>query len=482
MEPILDSGDDPTWADALALPNYKYWVAGGREEIQSLKDLKVFILVPRSEIPAGHRPLKGKLVCKRKRDDVGHIVRYKVRYVAKGYAQRYGIDYNKTTAPTVRLESFHTILHIAALLGWDLQRVNIKTAFLHGILPDNETMFMDQPPGFEAPGKEDWVTKLQKSLYSMKQVSRVWNLTFDKVIKGLRFKRLACEWCVYRRQSTSSTIIFAIHVDDIVSAASNPDENVRFKDKLKRHWEISDLSPAKFALGIAISQDLAKHTIFISQTALIDRVVDQFNQTNANPVDTPMVCKLQLRRPDKSVPTDSHVTTWMERTPYRSLVGSLMYISRGSRPDITYAVSRLASYLNCYHPEPWEAAIRVLWYLKGSHTFALHLGGEKLIALSGHSDSDYANCPDMSCSVGGHCFSLGSGIIFWSSRKQRTITNSSCYAKYIALHEAAQEVTFLQELLHALQFLPSQPTPILCNNTAASILTEDHVWHLNEIS
>ena len=140
MEPILDSGDDPTWADALASPDREYWVAGGREEIQSLEDLKVFILVPRSEIPAGHRPLKGKLICRRKRDDAGHIVRYKVRYVAKGYAQRYGIDYDKTTAPTVRLESFRTILHIAASLGWDLQHVDIKTAFLHGILPDNETM------------------------------------------------------------------------------------------------------------------------------------------------------------------------------------------------------------------------------------------------------------------------------------------------------------------------------------------------------
>ena len=117
MEPFLDSGDDPSWADALASPDREFWITGGREEIKSLQDLKVFVLVPRSQIPQGHRPLKGKLVCKRKRDDSGNIVRYKVRYVAKGYAQRYGVDYDKTTAPTVRLESFRTILHIAASLG-----------------------------------------------------------------------------------------------------------------------------------------------------------------------------------------------------------------------------------------------------------------------------------------------------------------------------------------------------------------------------
>ena len=132
-------------------------LAGGRDELKSLKDLKVFVLVPRSEIPCRQRPLKGKLVCKQKRDEMGNVVCYKVRYVAKGYAQHYGIDYDKTTAPTVCLESFCTLLHIAASLGWDIQHFDIKTAFLHGILPENETMYMEQPPGFKAPGKKDWL-------------------------------------------------------------------------------------------------------------------------------------------------------------------------------------------------------------------------------------------------------------------------------------------------------------------------------------
>jgi hypothetical protein len=154
ISPSLDTGDDPTWAEAINSPEREYWIAGGREELKSLEDLKVFILVPKSDIPSGQRPLKGKLVCKRKHDDLGNIVRYKVRYVAKGFAQQYGIDYDKTTAPTVRLESFRAILHLAATLNWDLQHFDVKTAFLHGILPPDETMFMEQPRGFESPGKE----------------------------------------------------------------------------------------------------------------------------------------------------------------------------------------------------------------------------------------------------------------------------------------------------------------------------------------
>ena len=89
LEPTLDADDEPTWAQAMGSDEREYWIAGGRDELKSLEDLKVFVLVPRSEVPTGQRPLKGKLVCKRKCDESGNIVHYKVRYVAKGFAQRY---------------------------------------------------------------------------------------------------------------------------------------------------------------------------------------------------------------------------------------------------------------------------------------------------------------------------------------------------------------------------------------------------------
>jgi hypothetical protein len=472
-----DIGDDPTWAEAIASPEREYWIAGGREELKSLEDLRVFVLVPRSEIPRGHKLLKGKLVCKRKRDDTGKVVRYKVRYVAKGYAQQYGIDYNKTTAPTTRLESIRTILHIAAALGWELHQFDVKTAFLHGVLPEEETMFMEQPPGFEVPGKEEWVMRLMKSIYGMKQASRIWNQTFHKAVTDWGFERMDCEWCVYRRERPTGMIIFAVHVDDILCAASSLDEIDRFKADLRSQWDISDLGPAKFALGIAITRDLEKRTIAISQTALIDRVINQFGQVDAHPVDTPMVTGLQLRRPDKAAYTPPEVEAWAKRTPYRSLVGSLMYIAIGTRPDIAYAVGRLASYLDCYRPEHWEAAIRVLKYLKGTRLLSLVLGGTHPLQLIGYSDSDYANCVDTSRSIGGYCFSLGAGAIAWSSRKQRTVSDSSCYAEYIALHDASHEEVFLRELLSGLRLLPSEASKLYCDNDAASQLTEDHMWH-----
>ena len=238
-----------------------------------------------------------------------------------------------------------------------------------------------------------------------------------------------------------------------------------------------NIGEPKYALGIAISRDRHNRTISLSQTSKIDQLVKEFSQKDSHPVDTPMVVGLQLRRPDKNEPPSAEVTKWAKRTPYRSLVGSLMYISIATRPDISYAVGRLSSFLDCYRLDHWNAAVRVVRYLKGTRTHALSLSGKNSISLAGHSDSDYANCVDTSRSIRGYCFSLGSGVISWSSKKQATVTDSSCYAEYIALHDTGHEVTFLRQLLNGLQLPPTGPTRLLCDNDAATWLSEDHVWH-----
>jgi hypothetical protein len=231
-------------------------------------------------------------------------------------------------------------------------------------------MYMEQPRGFESPGKEDWVMKLMKSLYGMKQASRVWNQTFHNAVVSWGFKRMPGEWCVYRCQTTTGSIIFMVHVDDIVSAATSADENARFKEQLSSQWKISDLGQAKFALGIGISHSPSTKSISISQTALIlaliDRVVERFHVPSDRPVDTPMVAGLRLRRPDKDIPVSTDIIAWAEKTPYAELVGSLMYIAIRTRPDIAYAVGHLAFFLYCYRPEHWDAALRILRYLKNT--------------------------------------------------------------------------------------------------------------------
>jgi len=192
-----------------------------------------------------------------------------------------------------------------------------------------------------------------------------------------------------------------------------------------------------------------------------------------------MVTGLVLRRSDKTTPVPPKVLEWQVWTPYCALVGALNYITVATHPDIAFAVGRLSLAMDCYTPDHWSTAIRVVRYLKGTWTMGLTLSGTNPLCLVRYSNSDYANCPVTSHSISGYCFNLGSGAISWMSKKQHVVADSSCYAEYIALHNSSHELVFLRQLLTGLSFGPANPTPILCDNDAAHRLAEDHVGHPN---
>ena len=231
-----------------------------------------------------------------KRNERGEPVRWKVRLVFKGFEQIYGRDYTSTTSPTARMESWQILLHIAAHKDWDIQQIDIKTAFLYGLLPDDETQYMQQPLGFEEPGKETWVWRLKRGLYGMKQSGRIWNKTMNEAMISWGFKHLSSESCIYYRMRSEGCVIAAVHVDDFLSVASHKAENEHFKEQMKEIWTISDLGEPKFCVGIGISRSPSTRMVYLSQTALIDKVVGQFGQSNAYPVSesTPMDSGLKL--------------------------------------------------------------------------------------------------------------------------------------------------------------------------------------------
>jgi len=469
--------DDPsTYSEAMSSPHATEWTAALQEEFASLKDLGVYKLVPRSSVPPGRKIMRGRPVFKLKRDQDGNPARFKARYVCKGYSAVWGQDYTKTSAPTTRLESFRVLAHLGAALDWEINQIDVKTAFLHGLLATDEVCYMEQPEGFVEPGKADHVWELQKALYGMKQGGLVWNRTLNQAMISWGFSRLKCEHCIYYRRTDAGILLVAIHVDDFFTVGSSKHIISSFKDQLHTKWAISDLGEAKFCVGIAIERDRTTRTIRLSQHALIDRIVLQFGLKDATPISTPMEPGLHLSR-HHHAPSSAAERDLMTWTPYRSLVGSLMYIAIGTRPDIAFAVQQLCKFLDCYGTAHWEAAKRVVRYLKGTRDLTLTLGGDYTARLLRYTDSDLAGCPDTRRSISGYCCTLGGGIVTWSARQQKTVSLSTCKAEYIAASEAASEITWLRSLLLEIDFSQLSATPLLCDNNGSIILTEDSSFH-----
>ena len=149
---------------ALSTPEKAKWLKAMQREIKSLEDNDVWELV---ELPSGRKPVGSKWVFKVKTDEGGKVERYKARLVAQGFTQKYGTDYDETFCPVVRLESIHTLIALSVQYGLELHQVDVTTALLNGEL--EEEVYMSQPEGFVAEGREHLVCRLKKSLYGLKQ-------------------------------------------------------------------------------------------------------------------------------------------------------------------------------------------------------------------------------------------------------------------------------------------------------------------------
>ena len=172
------------------------------------------------ERPIDKPVIRVKWVYKTKLHLDGTVQKHKARLVAKGYAQKSGIDYNETFAPVARLDTIRTLIALAAQKGWKLFQLDVKSAFLNGVL--KEEVYVEQPEGFEVKNAGHKVYKLKKALYGLKQAPRAWYSEIDAYLSMCKFKRSTSEATLYTRSDLEGNlIIVSIYVDDIVYIGSS---------------------------------------------------------------------------------------------------------------------------------------------------------------------------------------------------------------------------------------------------------------------
>jgi len=161
---------------------------------------------------------------------------------------------------------------------------------------------------------------------------------------------------------------------------------------------------------------------------------------------------------------------------YRSLIGCLMYLT-ATRPDILFVVSLLSRFMHCASEMHLRAAKRILRYIKGTIDYGVKFEKCPSFKLLGFSDSDWAGSADDMRSTSGHCFSLGSGIFSWSSKKQEIVAQSTAEAEFIAATGAVNQVLWLRKIMYDLHLEQKESTIILVDNQAAIAISNNLVFH-----
>ena len=212
------------------------WKEAIKSEIDSILQNHTWELV---DLPPGSKPLGYKWIFKRKMKTDGTIDKYKARLVIKGYKQKEGLDYFDTYSPVTRITSIRMVLAIAALRNLEIHQMDVKTAFLNGDL--DEEIYMEQPEGFVAPGREKKVCKLVKSLYGLKQAPKQWHQKFDSVVLDNGFKINECDKCIYVKNTVNGYVILCLYVDDMLIVGSDDEMIKSTKAMLSTRFDMKEI-------------------------------------------------------------------------------------------------------------------------------------------------------------------------------------------------------------------------------------------------
>ena len=466
-KPLISDIDAPKSVnDALKGPNAVEWKAAMDREYQSLMKNKTWTLVPR---PKDTNVVGNRWVYTIKRDAYGNITKFKGRLVAQGYSQTHGVDYDEVFSPVVRFATLRTLLALANANDWEIHQMDVTTAYLNGELDCD--VYMEQPIGFVDLEHSDYVCKLGKSLYGLKQSARCWNSTLDKFLKSSGFRQIDADHCIYIKLAIEDGkfVIFAVYVDDIVPVSNDVKMLCAEKEILCKEYEMVDNGEADFFLNLVIKRNRNERTLSISHPSYLQGILKRFRMEDCNPVGTPME-------------TGTHFVKRWDDEPicnkqlYQQAVGCLTYASVTTRPDISSAIGILSQFMSDPSEHHWRGIKRTLRYIKGTLNYGLQFSDNET-QLIGFADADWAGDLDTRCSTSGHVFQVGNATVSWSSKRQKTVARSSTEAEYVALSNAAQEAIWLRCLLVDMNVDIASPTVIYEDNNGAIELSKNAKNH-----
>jgi transposase InsO family protein len=440
----------------------KVWKEAMNKEIEAIERNKTWEL---TDLPDKSKVIGVKWIYKTKMNEKGEVEKYKARLVAKGYAQRYGTDYKEVFAPVARWDTIRSLLATAALKGWDVFQLDVKSAFLHGEL--TETVYVEQPLGYVIKGREEQVYKLHKALYGLKQAPRAWYSKIEQYFIREGFVKYPHEATLFvKKDDKQNWLIITLYVDDLIFTGNDSILFQKFKRSMMNTFDMTDLGKMRYFLGIEVIQN--DQGIFICQEKYAKEILERFNIEKSNSVCSPIVTGTKLSKHDESDEVDP--------TQFKQMVGSLMYLT-ATRPDLMFAVNLIARFME--HPVETHlmAAKRIMRYIRGTLKLGILYKRGKQAELIAYSDSDYGGDVDDRKSTSGYVFMLGFGAVSWSSRKQPIVTLSTIEAEFIAAAYCVCQGIWLKRILECIGLKQSKCLTVFCDNSSTIKLSKNPVLH-----
>ncbi|GKA45457.1 retrovirus-related pol polyprotein from transposon TNT 1-94 [Tanacetum coccineum] len=313
------------------------------------------------------------------KDESSLVIRNKARLVAVEYCQQEGIDYDERFALVARIEAIRLFLAYVTHKDFTVFQMDVKTAFLNGIL--KEDVHVGQPPGFVSKQYPDHVYALDKALYGLKQAPRAWYDVLSKFLIDSGFQKGSIDTTLFIKKKGKHIMLIQIYVDDIIFGSTNPKNCTKFSELMVKRFEMSMMGEMKLFLGLQVNQ--FSNAIFTNQSKYILDILKRFGMENCDTIPTPIVEQVKLKLDLVGKPVD--------HTDYRSMIGSLMYLT-SSRPDIMFATCMCARYQANPNEHHVSAIKRIFCYLKETINLGLWYPKDFSFDLTAYSDADHAGC------------------------------------------------------------------------------------------
>lgn len=478
---------------AMKEPDKHEFVKAMQKEVEDQMSNGNYTIVHKDDVPEDKVILPAVWQMRRKRDIKSRKVKkYKARLNIDGSRMKPGLHYDQTYAPVASWNSIRLLLILSATMGWYTQQIDYVLAFPQA--PVEKEIYMKIPKGFEVTGSNanDYVLRLNKNVYGQKQAGRVWNKYLErKLIEEVGFTKSKYDECVFYKNNT----IYILYTDDSILAGPNKREiDQIILDIQRAGLNITKEGDIKDFLGVNINKR-SDGSIELTQPHLIDQILSDLKLSgdSLKAKETPAKSSQILHRDTKGKPFDNSFH-------YRSVIGKLNYLEKGTRSDISYITHQCARFTESPKESHAKAIRWLARYLNDTKNKGLILQPDPHKGLELYVDADFAGNwdktdtynKDTARSRHGYIIKFMGCPIVWKSQLQQEIALSSTESEYTGLSYALREAIPIMGLIKEMVdygFIPKYRHPkVYCHvyedNSGALEMAKVHKYrprtkHLN---